>query len=211
VAQKLLNPVLFKNSKYRAVEGLLNKLFKELLDKTVAEVLYPRIDEIENEELLDLLGRQFHIEGWELAKTVEEKRRLVKSAIELHRYKGTPYAIKKVLEALGLVGEVKEWFKYGGKPYRFKIDLSSVNQEITPELRDKLMELINEYKNERSWLEEIALSYLARGSVYWTAGNLGEQTALTEFQKEFIQIATGPTYWSSGCLGEQTAVGRFEQ
>ena len=211
MAQKLLNPILLKDSKYRAVEELLNRLFEELLDKTVAEVIYPRIDQIEDEELLDLLGWQFHIEGWDLAKSIEEKRKLVKSAIELHRYKGTPYAVKKVLEALGLIGKVKEWFEYGGEPYRFKIDLSSVNREITPELRDKLIELINEYKNERSWLEEIALSYLSKGLIYWTAGNLGEQTAYTDFQKEFLQIATGTTYWTVGSLGEQTAVGRFEQ
>jgi len=208
--KKLLPPSL-NQKPFKEIAEALDIQLQKVWEELVNVLIYPRIDEIEDEELLDLLGWQFHIEGWELAKTIEEKRRLVKSAIELHRYKGTPYAIKKVLEALGLVGEVKEWFQYGGKPYRFKIDLSSVNREITPGLRDKLIELINEYKNERSWLEEIALSYLARGSVYWAAGNLGEQTALTEFQKEFTQVALGTTYWTAGSLGEQSATGRFEQ
>lgn len=39
---------------------------------------------------LEMLGWQFHIEGWELAQTDEEKRTLIKKAIELHRYKVHP-------------------------------------------------------------------------------------------------------------------------
>jgi len=159
----LLNPIFLKDSKYRAVEKLLENLHNELIEKTVAELIYPRIDEIENEELLDLLGWQFHIEGWELAKTIEDKRRLIKSAIELHRYKGTPYAIKKVLEALGLSGDIKEWFEYGGEPYKFKVYISSIPSE---ELWERLIHLINEYKNERSWLDAIGIHSESVSTIY---------------------------------------------
>jgi len=198
----LLNPIFLKDSKYKAVEKLLENLHNELIEKTVAELIYPRIDEIEDEQLLDLLGWQFHIEGWELAKTIEDKRRLIKSAIELHRYKGTPYAIKKVLEALGLSGDIKEWFEYGGEPYKFKIDLGIQNREITPELRDKLIRLINEYKNERSWLDELILSYLAKGAVYYGAGAVGEVEQNGEFVRELSQTAIGHIYHSAGAVGE---------
>jgi len=159
----LLNPILLRDPKYRAVEKLLKELFEELLEKTNGVVLYPLIDQIENEEVLDLLAHQFHIEGWELAKSLEDKRRLIKSAIELHRYKGTPYAIKKVLEALGLEGQVKEWFEYGEKPYRFKVYVSSIPSE---ELWQKLIHLINEYKNERSWLDAIGIHSESRSTIY---------------------------------------------
>jgi len=159
----LLNPIFLKDSKYRAVEKLLENLHNELIEKTVAELIYPRIDEIENEELLDLLGWQFHIEGWELAKTIEDKKRLIKNAIELHRYKGTPYAIKKVLEALGLSGDIKEWFEYGGEPYKFKVYISSIPSE---ELWERLIHLINEYKNERSWLDAIGIHSESRATIY---------------------------------------------
>jgi len=148
VAQKLLNPVLLKDSKYRAVEELLNRLFEELLDKTVAEVIYPRIDQIEDEELLDLLGWQFHIEGWDLAESIEEKRELIRHAIELHRYKGTPYAIKKALEFFGVKVSLLEWFKSEGSlpPYTFAF--------ITPNIVNtkKVVQLIEDFKNERSKL-----------------------------------------------------------
>jgi phage tail P2-like protein len=210
VAQKLLNPILLKDPKYRAVEELLKKLFEELLEKTNAEVIYPNIDQIDNEELLDLLGWQFHIEGWDLAKTVEEKRKLIKSAIELHRCKGTPYAIKKVLEALGLEGQVKEWFEYGGEPYYFKVDLGVQNREITPELRDKLLRLINDYKNERSWLEELILSYLATGVLQFALGQAPPETESdADFQSDLEWNAYGNVQFALGqapCEVEATAV-----
>jgi phage tail P2-like protein len=199
VAQKLLNPILLKDHKYRAVEELLKKLFEELLEKTNAEVIYPNIDQIDNEELLDLLGWQFHIEGWDLAKSVEEKRQLIKNAIELHRYKGTKYALQKVLEALGLQGEVKEWFEYNGKPYHFKVDLGVQNRRITPELRDKLLRLINDYKNERSWLEELILSYLATGVLGFALGQAPLETETSaDFQSDLEWSATGETKFAFG-------------
>jgi len=160
--KKLLPPSLnttpFKEIA-EALDGELQKVWEELINV----VIYPRIDEIEDEKLLDLLGWQFHIEGWELARTIEDKRKLIKSAIELHRYKGTPYAIKKVLEALGLEGQVKEWFEYGGEPYKFKVHVSSIPSE---ELWQRLIHLINEYKNERSWLDAIGIHSESRSTLY---------------------------------------------
>ena len=160
--KKLLPPSLnttpFKEIA-EAIDGELQKVWEELINV----VIYPRIDEIEDEKLLDLLGWQFHIEGWELARTIEDKRRLIKSAIELHRHKGTKYALLKVLEALGLSGDIKEWFQYGGTPYRFKVYVSSIPSE---ELWKKLIKLINEYKNERSWLDAIGIHSESRSTLY---------------------------------------------
>jgi phage tail P2-like protein len=207
--KKLLPPSLNTEPFSEIAEGLgkqLQKVWEELINV----VIYPRIDEIEDEQLLDLLGWQFHIEGWELAKTIEEKRNLVKNAIKLHRYKGTPYAIKKVLEALNLEGQVREWFEYKGQPYRFKVEVNSPLRQITPELRDKLLKLIEEYKNERSWLEEIILSYLAAGTVFYGAGAVGEQQQTGEFVDTLKWTAAGAVFCRTGAVGEQRAIAVME-
>ncbi len=197
--KRLLPPSLAKDETLNAIAESLDTQLQKVWEELINVVIYPRIDEIDNEELLDLLGWQFHIEGWDLAKTVEEKRKLIKSAIELHRYKGTPYAIKKVLEALGLQGEVKEWYQYGGESYHFKIDLGVQNREITPELRDKLLRLINEYKNERSWLEELILSYLATGVLGFALGQAPPETETdADFQSDLEWSATGETKFAIG-------------
>ena len=60
-------------------------------------LIYSRIDELP-EEVLDLLAWQFHVEGYEFAEDIWEKRKLIKEFYELHKIKGTVAGIKKALE-----------------------------------------------------------------------------------------------------------------
>lgn len=60
-------------------------------------LIYCRIDELPI-YILDLLAWQFHVEGWEFAKTEIQKRRLIKEAISLHRLKGTLAGIEHALK-----------------------------------------------------------------------------------------------------------------
>jgi phage tail P2-like protein len=139
--------------------------FEDIKDKIINVLILPRIDEITDENLLDLLGWQFHIEGYDKAENIQEKRNLIKNAIELHRYKGTPYAIKKVLESLNLDAELQEWFNYNGNPYMFKVLVKSAIQDENT--YKKLAELINEYKNQRSWLDTIGFHREYTNNVYY--------------------------------------------
>ncbi|SMO74487.1 phage tail protein, P2 protein I family [Balnearium lithotrophicum] len=153
-------PNLLKDPIIKALLESTDPELQKVKEQIINVIIYPRIDEIDDEELLDLLAWQFHVEGYELARTIDEKRNLVKNSIELHRYKGTKYAVEKVLSTLNLGGKVKEWFEYGGNPYRFKIDLFFEELikhgiTLTPQVQDRLIELINSYKNERSHLEEL--------------------------------------------------------
>lgn len=53
------------------------------------------------------LGEQFSLfgDGWELAESDDVRRTLIKSAIELHRYKGTWRSIREIIRRFGF-GEV---------------------------------------------------------------------------------------------------------
>lgn len=75
-------------------------IFSFLLSQTDNTLIYSAIDRLQ-EEVLDLLAWQFHIEGYEFAKDLQTKRKLIKSAVELHRLKGTTAGIKKALELAG--------------------------------------------------------------------------------------------------------------
>jgi len=141
--------------------------FEELKKHIIKVLIYPRIDEIEDEKLLDLLAWQFHIEGYEQAQTIQEKRNLIKNAIELHRYKGTPYAIKKVFESLGLDASLQEWFDYDGDPYKFKVLVKNIIQDENTYIR--LTKLINEYKNVRSWLDAIGFHREHNQTLYYAS------------------------------------------
>ena len=139
--------------------------FEELKKHIIKVLIYPRIDEIEDEKLLDLLAWQFHIEGYEQAQTIQDKRNLIKNTIELHRYKGTPYAIKKVFESLGLDASLQEWFDYDGNPYKFKVLVKNIIQDENTYIR--LTKLINEYKNVRSWLDALGFHRELTNNIYY--------------------------------------------
>ena len=58
---------------------------------------------------LELLAEKWSVtgyDGWLLAESVEAKRKLIKRAVELHRYKGTPWAMREIIRQLGF-GEVE--------------------------------------------------------------------------------------------------------
>lgn len=60
-------------------------------------------------ELLELLAEKWSVtgyDGWLLAESIEAKRKLIKRAVELHRYKGTPWAMREIIRQLGF-GEVE--------------------------------------------------------------------------------------------------------
>jgi len=139
--------------------------FEGLKNRIINVLIYPRIDEIEDEKLLDLLAWQFHIEGYEQAQTIQEKRNLIRNAIELHRHKGTPYAIKKVFQALGLDASLQEWFDYNGDSYKFKVLVKNIIQDEDTYIR--LTKLINEYKNVRSWLDAIGFHRELTNNIYY--------------------------------------------
>ena len=82
---------------------------------------------------------------------------MIKKAIELHRYKGTKYALINVLKSLNINGDIKEWFEYSGAPYHFKIDIFLQNYAYNEKVFENLKKMIEEYKNVRSVLEEISI------------------------------------------------------
>ncbi len=206
---ELFPPNLREDKNIQAFAEILDRVFSELTEEELNKLFVYAIDS-QPEEVLDWLAWQFHVEGYELAQTIEEKRNLVKNAIELHKYKGTKYAIEGVLEFLNLSGEVKEWFEYGGNPYRFKVEVSSPSRQITPELRDRLIQLINEYKNERSWLDEILLSYLAEGKLRVAAAQLPETETGADFQNDLIWSASGTVRFAMSGISETEAVAVME-
>lgn len=107
------------------------------------------------EQLVDYLAYQKHVDFYEHTLSIDQKRKLIKNATQVHRKKGTPFAIEKVLESLRLPGEVLEWFQYVGNPYYFRVEIEAV--ELTSETLKLLNMLIDEYKNKRSWLDYIAI------------------------------------------------------
>lgn len=145
-------------------------------DLDLTKLLIYRVDELQD-DALHLLGWQFHVmgaEGWDLAGTPEERRALIKRAIELHRYTGTPWAIREAVKSLGYAdAEIIEGLpvtlydgernhsgaeSYGGgvrwAMFRVLLDLGEDKGVDATRIR-QLVDLIEIWKNARSHLVDI--------------------------------------------------------
>lgn len=85
----------------------------ELLDETLADldlnVMLVYLIDLVKTPLLPVLADQFSLldeAAWLLAESEDAKRNLIKGSAELHRYKGTPWAIREVVQRLGF-GEIQ--------------------------------------------------------------------------------------------------------
>ncbi|MDI1471939.1 putative phage tail fiber protein [Thermodesulfovibrio sp. N1] len=149
------------------IKDLNAEAFNELIDRLGSIDLTPLliyiIDHVDS-SALPHLAWQFHIEGWELAETDKEKRTLIKRAIELHRYKGTPWAVKEAIKACGYEADISEWFQYDGQPYMFRVYIQKPVQ--SEDTYTKLLRHIYDCKNERSWLDSIGTHHGYTGKVY---------------------------------------------
>lgn len=151
--------------------------------------------------VLPHLAEQFHLlgEGWQFTRNEDERRKLIKRAIELHRHKGTKWAVQQVLETLSLSGQITEWFEYGGAPFRFRIDVDLSDRGIDEATYGTLVQLVNEYKNVRSHLEALTLALTVRSPVPVIACALlgGELTTIYPWQLEGVQQQS-PIYLAVG-------------
>lgn len=153
----LLQPPLQNDGRMEALARLIARL-----SALPAERPLVNLADIVVASALPALGEQFHImgdEGWNYARTEAERRALVKKAVELHRHKGTPWAVRTAIDtALGTVEtRIEEWFAYGGEPYRFRLFLSLLGTGILAEELAKARAIALETKNVRSHLDGLTV------------------------------------------------------
>ena len=115
-------------------------------------LLYSRIDGLPH-ELLDHLAYLFHADNYDSGYSLEIKRKIIKTAIAVHKYKGTKYAVETELDNIFSGGEVIEWYEYGGEPYTFRIVARGNHAFSDKKGIEELVKVINSAKNVRSWLE----------------------------------------------------------
>ncbi len=88
-------------------------------------ILLPRIDEIEDGNVLDLLAWQMHVDFYDTTLPVQIKQELIKNSNHLHKRKGTAGAVEKVAGIVFGRSWVTERFEYSGNPYYFKVNVEA--------------------------------------------------------------------------------------
>lgn len=100
-----LPPALASDERF----AMLCELLQEALDGIDINAMLVYLVDLMKPSILPHLADQFSLMdevAWLLAESDDAKRNLIKSAAELHRFKGTPWAIREVFRVLGF-GEIR--------------------------------------------------------------------------------------------------------
>lgn len=110
-----------------ALSAALGQLHRQVMEFADDSQVFTGLDTAP-EAVLDAVAASWNIAWYDTGYTVEQKRRIVKSAITVRKMIGTAEAVKLQLNAVWPGTQVKEWFEYGGEPGCFRVE--SENPEL---------------------------------------------------------------------------------
>lgn len=132
---------------YEAIDYAINKKYLDVMNK-----FFMDINSL-NETEVDYLLWEFHVDYIDTSD-IEIKKEIVKKSIISHFNKGTVGSIKEMCKIFFGDSEVLEWYEYNGRPNYFKITTES--STLVDDSQERLIGIINEYKNVRSWIDSIS-------------------------------------------------------
>ena len=140
---------------------------QEVFDRIPYDKLLIYFVDTVDEKALPVLAQEFNVlgtRGWDYADTVFKQRELIKNAIQLHRYKGTRWAVEQVILQAGLTtAEVEE--RVGSDPSTgwaiFRVNVPIGDTYPEPEQIANATRLILIYKGARNVLEGIVYTGLS--------------------------------------------------
>ena len=118
-----------------ALSEALGLALGKTLDYTDESQIYTRLDTAP-ETVLDVLAVDWKIDWYDTELTVEQKRRIVKTALTVRRLMGTAAAVKLQVHAIYPEATVTEWFQYDGRPGCFRVSPVSYTHLTLPTNRE---------------------------------------------------------------------------
>ena len=154
ILNKILPPSI-TDKDLQAISAALDDALDFICQNKNLVLLLYNLDSLPS-DALDHIATQWHVDFYNKNLPVNIKRNFIKQSLYLHKIKGTPAAVKRVLDIFTTNPSLEEWFQYGGEPYFFKISFNSMidigDGDIT------FWRMLFDSKNVRSWLESITIN-----------------------------------------------------
>ncbi|WP_447891375.1 phage tail protein I [Pseudomonas atacamensis] len=117
--------------------------------------------------LLPYLAWAFSVDRWDSEWSEATKRQVIKGSYFIHSRKGTIGALRRVVEPLGYLIEIVEWFKTvpEGVPGTFALKVGVLDTGITEEMYQELERLIDDAKPVSRHLTGLAISLESQGNL----------------------------------------------
>lgn len=117
--------------------------------------------------LLPWLAWTWSVDRWDTRWTETVKRSAIRSAFYVHAHKGTIGALRRVVEPLGYLIEVLEWWetKPEGVPGTFALKVGVLDTGITEEMYLELERLVDDAKPVSRHMTGLAISLETQGAL----------------------------------------------
>lgn len=147
-------------------------MHKRMEDFPLGKLLVYRIDSVDA-GALPVLAEQFDVLGYKgyiLCQNEQDKRNLIKKAIELHRYKGTVWAVRESLRSIGFDNVVIKEGINGGYDHwaKFGLDVTNSTRQLSSGGYADIVKMVNEYKPVRSHLVDVGLKLMVDDTIDMT-------------------------------------------
>jgi phage tail P2-like protein len=118
--------------------------------------------------LLPFLAWTWSVDRWDNRWSEAVKRSAIRSAFYVHAHKGTIGALRRVVEPLGYLIEVLEWWQTTpmGIPGTFALKVGVLDTGITEEMYLELERLIDDAKPVSRPLTGLAISLETQGAIH---------------------------------------------
>lgn len=153
--------------------------------------------------LLPILAEEYSLndDGWDMAETEQAQRNLLKNAILLHRYKGTPWAVKTALNNIGIPRVALNERPEGAHWAEFDLDITVIDRPVTEAMYPRIDRLIDSYKPARSLLRRLTISMACQASLRAAAVTFaGDIVTVQPYQLTDI---TAPSMQPKAGIGHQ--------
>ncbi|HGI5914003.1 TPA: phage tail protein I [Yersinia enterocolitica] len=115
--------------------------------------------------LLPYLAWAWSVDRWDEKWPEATKRAVVNSSQYVHKHKGTIGAIRRVVEPLGYLIKVIEWWKTNETPGTFRLDVGVLETGITEEMYPELERLIDDAKPCSRHLNGLSINLAVNGAI----------------------------------------------
>lgn len=188
-----------------ALSEALGIVLGRTLDYTDESQIYTRLDTAP-EAVLDILAVNWKIDWYDTSFTLEQKRRIVKSALTVRRLMGTAAAVKLQVDTIYPGATVEEWFQYDGNAGCFRVLLDLPENGITAEEYRRLKNGILTTKNERSHLDVIDIRYECEARVA-----VGGYSAMSQIIEVWPELVTALEVTGQRSTGGAVSVGQMTE
>ena len=105
---------------------------KETMKQAKQSTIFYYLQELP-EAALDIIAQDLKIDWYNQGYEKEKKVRLIETAVKVHKYLGTPYAVNEAVSAIWEGSKIEEWSEYNGEPFMFKLHLQTTEMPLNLE------------------------------------------------------------------------------